>query len=100
MKTVPSQFQPLLPSSDVQDLDVVRDKNYIIQNLIKNSTMEGWKWMLNSYTNADISDVIRTSKILTARDIYFWIYFLKISKEEIPCLNKDSQRTQEKSWAY
>lgn len=100
MGKIPSNFQSLLPSSDIKNLDSIKDKYYIIQNLIKNSTLEGWKWMLKSYTNEDIAEVVKTSKILTAREVYFWSYFLKIPKEEILCLNKDSQKTQKTSWVY
>ena len=100
MGLIPSNFQSLLPSSNVKNLDTQRDKDYIIQSLIKNSTLEGWVWMLDSYSNEDISEIVKISKILTPRDVYFWSYFLKIPKKEILCLNKDLQTTQKTSWAY
>ena len=93
-------FQALFPSSDVKNLDTYHDKKYIINTLLKNSTLEGWKWMLDTYQKDDIADVLRTSRSLTPRETYFWSYFLDIPQKEILCLNKDLHKTQKTSWAY
>jgi len=100
MSVISSKLQPLFPSSNIQDLDNQRDKGYIIQTLLKNSTLDGWKWMLETYTNEDISEVLKTSRQLTPKETYFWSYFLNIPESEILCLNKDLQKTPKTSWAY
>src|SRR3989344_723045 len=100
MDKVPSEFQFLFPSSDIKNLDVQRDKAYIVQTLLKNSTMDGWKWMVNTYSSEDIAKVLKTSKLLKPKETYFWSYFLNVPQSEIACLNKDSQKTPKTSWAY
>ncbi len=100
MNQVPHELQVLFPSSDIQKLNVDEDKNYIIQTLLKNSTLAGWKWMTHTYSNEDIAFVLRTSKILTPRETYFWSYYLAVPQDEILCLNKDLQKTQRTSWVY
>mgnify|MGYP001563778787 CR=1 FL=1 len=97
---IPSKFQPLFPSSNIQNLDIQADKGYIIQTLLKNSTLDGWKWMITTYSNEDISAVLKTSRLLTPKDTYFWSYFLNVPQSEILCLNKDLQKTPKTSWAY
>ena len=97
---MPTAFQPLFPSSNIQDLDTQRDKSYIIQTLLKNSTLGGWQWMIETYSNEDISTILKTSRSLTPKESYFWSYFLNVPQTEILCLNKDLQKTQKTSWAY
>ena len=100
MNAVPPKFQVLFPSSDVLNLNVERDKAYIIQTLLKNSTLDGWKWMVTTYSKEDIASVLKISKVLTPRETYFWSYFLHVPQHEILCLNKDLQKTPKTSWAY
>ena len=97
---MPTAFQPLFPSSNIQDLDTQRDKSYIIQTLLKNSTLGGWQWMIETYSNEDISTILKTSRSLTPKESYFWSYFLNVPQTEILCLNKDLQKPQKTSWAY
>lgn len=98
--TVPLQFQPLLPSSSVTDLNPNRDKYYIIESLLKKATLDAWKWMLRTYATDEIVDVIKNSRTLTPRDVYVWTQLFNISREEIACLQKSSQKTQKSSWVY
>ncbi len=100
MSAISSEFQPLFPSSSIKDLDSQRDKEYIIQTLLKNSTLDGWKWMVKTYSNEDISTVLKTSRQLTPKETYFWSYFLNVNQSEILCLNKDLQKTPKASWVY
>lgn len=93
-------LQVLFPSSNIRHLDTQRDKNYIIQTLLKNSTIDGWKWMLEEYTSEDIAFVLKSSKLLTPRETYFWSYFLGIPQNEILCLKQDLRKTPKTSWAY
>jgi len=100
MNKVPSELQALFPSSKIENLDTQKDERYIIQTLLKNSTLDGWKWMLETYSNEEIAKVLKTSKLLTPRETYFWSYFLNIPQDEILCLNNGSHKTPKTSWAY
>ncbi|HDQ88776.1 MAG TPA: hypothetical protein ENN92_01355 [candidate division WWE3 bacterium] len=100
MNKIPEKLQVLFPSTEIQNLDTKKDKNYIIQTLVKNSTLEGWNWMLKNYSSEDISSTIKKSRILTPKEIYFWCYYLNIPQKEVLCLNKDLQKMPRTSWAY
>lgn len=100
MSEVPLALHFLFPSSSTQNLKVQLDKTYIIQTLLKNSTLAGWKWLLSVYSADELATVLKTSKILTPREVYFWSIFLKVPPQEILCLNKDSQKAPKTSWAY
>jgi len=92
------KFQAFFPSTEVKNLDINRDKNYIINSLLINSNQQGWKWMLETYSKEEISEVVKESRNLQPRDVYFWMNLYNIPKEEIKCLHKNSQKTQKTYW--
>ncbi len=98
--SVPSDFQAFLPSSPVENLDIVRDKRYIIQNLLKKANIDAWKWMLSSYTNQDIAQVVADSPQLKPKDVMFWIHYLNLPKDQISCLQTKFLSTPSPSWKY
>ncbi|MBU0579224.1 hypothetical protein KKE34_04775 [Patescibacteria group bacterium] len=100
MSKVPSQFQPLLPSSEVKNLDIERDKKYIITSFLKNATLEAWRWMLKVYRKQDIIQVVKTSRHLKEKDVNFWVKFFHLPRKEIRCLRLKSQSTPKSSWEY
>ena len=89
-----------MPSSNVNFLDVKRDKNYIIESLLKNANLAAWKWMTKTYSSDDIIDVVKSSKRLTPRDVNFWQIKFDIPRREIKCLQKDSLEMQKIFWPY
>ncbi len=100
MNKVPQELQALFPSTQIQNLDAQKDKNYIIQTLLKNSTLDGWKWMIKEYSSADIAETVKNSRVLTPKETHFWCYYLGIPQKEVLCLNKDLQKMPRTSWAY
>ncbi|MBU1966974.1 hypothetical protein KJ707_02355 [Patescibacteria group bacterium] len=100
MLSVPQKFQPLLPSSEVKNLDAGRDKKYIISSFLKNATLDAWRWMLEVYQQQDIIEVVKTSAQLKEKDVNFWTGYFHISRKEVRCLQLKSQRTPKSSWAY
>ncbi len=97
---VPVSFQAFMPSSSVKLLDANRDKNYIIESLLKNADLAAWKWMTKVYPSKDIIGVVKSSKRLTPRDVNFWQIRFNIPRDEIKCLQKDSLKTQKSFWPY
>ncbi len=100
MLKVPQNFQFLLPSSRVSNLDVQKDKTYIIENFLKNSTLEAWKWLLQNYSKNEITEVIKSSKNLRKKDVLIWSLMYNIPTKEILCLRTKSPAGLNSSWAY
>lgn len=99
-RKLPKSFQALLPSSNIENLDKERDKNYIIESFLGNATFDAWLWMLKNYDKNDIESVVKQSRTLKARDVNIWKLFFNIPKEEIKCLQKNFQNTQNTHWEY
>jgi hypothetical protein len=61
MKTVfPSAVRACLWSYDISALDIERDKNLIITNVLNYGTKEATSWLFSHYSSSIIASVIRT----------------------------------------
>jgi len=65
-KKVPQHLQGLLWSADVKNLDVERDKNYIIHNILMYGTFSDIKWLFEVYS----ADIIKTVFVSSPKKIY------------------------------
>ena len=99
-QSVPLEFQALLPSAPIENLDSSQDKTYIIESLLKKSTWAGWQWMLSRYAQVDIAEVVQTSRLLTPKDVMIWTYFYNLNPKDVACLQTKSPQTPASSWAY
>lgn len=100
MSSVPSDYQFLLPSSPIENLDSQRDREYIISSLLKNATLSAWRWLFSTYTHEEIISVLKTTKTLRKKDVMIWSAYLDINPEEIACLQTKSQSGLKSSWTY
>ncbi|MEK7526139.1 MAG: hypothetical protein AAB546_01525 [Patescibacteria group bacterium] len=95
---VPNNFQALFPSTDINNLDPKRDRKFIIQELLKNATLEAWKWMKTTYSNDEIIEVIKNSRSLNEKDVTLWVKYLHIPTDQIRCLQTKYQKIQKAYW--
>ncbi len=94
----PQNLQVFLPSSNVADLDIARDKNYIIEKLIHRADFSAWRWMNATYDAREIAEVVKSSRDLDERDVRIWQYYLDIPEDQILCLQPTSVQTRKKYW--
>lgn len=98
MTNPPGHLQVFLPSSNVSELDIQRDKYYIIEQLLRRADFQAWKWMYHTYDHESIAHVVKTSRDLDERDVRIWQYYLNIPEEQILCLQPTSVQTRKKYW--
>jgi Cu/Ag efflux protein CusF len=48
-KSIPSEFQPILWSKNIKDLDLKKDKIYIIHQILSYGNLEQIKWLFKIY---------------------------------------------------
>ena len=75
-----------------------KDKYFVLESLLHSATGEAWRWMLHNYTKQDLIEVIKTSSTITPRDVYYWMYKFNLPKEEIKCLQTNSQTQSQAYW--
>ena len=96
----PKSFQYLFPSSEIADLEVQRDKTYIIETLLKNASLSAWQWMLQVYAKNEIIEVLKSGTNLRKKDVALWSNFYKVPESEIACLQPTYHSGLKSSWIY
>lgn len=58
-QAVPQRLQSLFWSAHIKQLDIDRDKPYIIHQVLSHGNLEDIRWLLNTYTKQTVLDVFR-----------------------------------------
>ena len=61
IKTIPSSFQGILWSVNVKNLDLEKDKVYIIHQILSYGTLEQIHWLFGVYSEGEIKRVFEDS---------------------------------------
>lgn len=71
---IPKKMQWLFWSVNIDDLDLKRDKDYIISQVLNYGTWEDLKWLFKVYSEKEIKNVIKNpGRGLWFRDVLnFW----------------------------
>ncbi len=84
---VPKDLQGVLWSRDISSVDLKKDKNYIIHQVLMYGTLEQIKWLEKVYTKKEIkSEFVRNPRKLYTRSAFNFIknYILGINKSLPP----------------
>lgn len=73
MKKIPHWLQPILWSVDVTDLDLRKNKSYIINQILSLGTLEELKWLFSTYPRQTLKEIFvkKPSKIYTPSSFNF-----------------------------
>ena len=77
----------LLWDVDRNTIDPQKHKKFIIERVLKFGTPKEVRWLLATYAEADIIQVVKSSRSLDKKTANFWAVHFGIPSEEILCLN-------------
>ncbi len=86
MNTIPQEFQPILWSKNVKDLDLEKDKNYIIHQILNYGNLSQIKWLFKVYKKEEIRRIFLKfpKRIYTPAMFYFVKNFiLDLKKKQL-----------------
>jgi len=83
--TIPKKLQPILWSTNVELLDIERDKRYIINQVLIYGTLDEIKWLFDAYSKREVVRVFltRPSKQYPKEVYYFIKNFILSLKDKI-----------------
>ena len=91
-KKIPKRMKWLFWSYDIESLDLKRDKEYIITQVLNYGTWEDLKWLFRIYSKEEIKKVVQNpSRGLWFKNVLnFWlkIFNVKIKKENFEKASK------------
>ena len=83
--------------TDINTIDMVKNKRYVIERILKFGDFDDYIWMCNAYSTGDIKSVILEERVdLDPKSINFWCHIFNI--EESICTKKLLAKTQELFW--
>ena len=80
---IPSDFQPILWSANVKNLDLERDKIYVIHQVLMYGTLEQIKWLFRVYKKEEIKEVFLGNPLpVYTRPIFYLIKNIVLGLKE------------------
>lgn len=70
---------------DPETLDLVAHRTFIIERILTMGRPIEIRWLLSTYTESEIRDVVCRSRRLDRRTANFWAIHLEIPLEEVRC---------------
>ena len=100
MKTIPTFLKKYFWDVDLAQLDVEKHSRFIIERILEYGRPEAVRWMRETFSPAQIKQVIMTSKNLSPKSANFWGFIFHLSKDQILCLKKSFRQKQKLIWKY
>jgi hypothetical protein len=74
--------------TDKNSLDIYRHKRFIIERVLRFGMLSDIKWLLSTYHQTEIIEVVKKSKNIDRKTANFWAIHYGIDKDEVLCLNR------------
>ncbi|MGB4853462.1 MAG: hypothetical protein WBQ38_14190, partial [Ignavibacteria bacterium] len=84
-------LSPVFWEIDIDKSDFDNHKKYVIERILQYGMTEHVNWMLNNFSESDITDAVKRSRIIDRRTANYWSLHYGINKNEILCFTKQSE---------
>ncbi len=81
---------------DVDRLSTKKNSRFIIERILNFGDIEDFVWAKKEYGSERIKEVLKTSRQLTAKSLYFWCDFFNLKTTE--CLSKQLKNKPSAFW--
>ncbi len=88
MGGIPEEFRCFFWDTDIEKIDLIVNKFYIIEKLINEGNEKTLAWLFNTYSREEIKEVICNSRRLTLKAAYCWQNYFGLEKREMRCFGK------------
>ena len=85
-KKVPQKLQSILWSTDVNSLDLERNKGYIINQVLIYGTLDEIKWLFDTYSKKEVVKVFLTKpQKIYPKEVYYFVknYILSLKDKSL-----------------
>jgi len=83
--SVPCWMKPFFWDVDISELDITKNRNYIIARLLSLGDQYTLKWVLETYKQDVILDVVKHSRGLLLKNAMFWKSYFNLNESEMRC---------------
>lgn len=90
---IPSELYKCFWDSNPSDLDLIKNKGYIIPRLLQYGGYEGFMFVIKNYTYEELKEVAKTSRNFAPKQAYFLMNYFNFKKSDMAYFTK-----REGSW--
>ena len=82
---IPKKIKPFLWSYDTNKIDLKRDKNRIVINILNLGTKQALDWLFKKYSKREIKKVLNSSFVseLSLKSFNYWALIFDVNKKKI-----------------
>jgi hypothetical protein len=73
---------------DISTCDKEKNKQFIIERILKYGRCDAIHWLWENYTDKEIIEVVKSSKRIDRKTANYWAIHYHIPTEEVLCLNR------------
>jgi hypothetical protein len=75
--------QYLFWDTSLEKIDIIKHKNYIVERVLSRGTLKDFYFLLQLYTNEEITIAVKSSKVLDKKTINFCSHYFGIPLNEL-----------------
>jgi len=98
MAKLPDSAKKYFWDVNADKLDVSKHSRYVIERLLEYADFPELRWLFQHFERDEIISVLKQSRFLSVRSANYWSRMLRVPKQEVLCLNKRFQKTQNRIW--
>ncbi|MEA3354990.1 MAG: hypothetical protein U9Q63_00685 [Patescibacteria group bacterium] len=91
-KKLPRKFYPYFWEVDPENIQLSKDKHYVIKRLIDCGDTADISWMLKTYGVKSLKNILLKYRGISRKTAVFWSNILNIKQAEVKCLKTPYHR--------
>lgn len=94
MNSIPAHLHQYFWDYDASTLDVQQHAFLIIKRVLDRGKTSDMKWVVQTYGNDAIRDMLKKTKDLSRITATYWSRALNVDQKDVPCLLKPYSQTR------
>ena len=86
-QAVPASFAALFWDVNINELDLLRHRSFIIERFLNMGNESGIKWLWHTYAENDVLEIVKTSRKLSKKTARCWQNYFDLREEEMKCFS-------------
>ena len=82
------------------EIDPSKNARYVIERLLEYGDFPELRWMFKNFEQGKIIEILKVTGKLSRRRASAWANYFDVSRSEIQCLKKPSQKQHVTTWNY
>ena len=100
MKRLPPFLKQYFWDVNFSKLDKETYHQFIIERILEYGSEKAVKWLFQHFTKTEVMKALTRRRNLSPLSANYWSLVLGVPKNQIPCLQKQSQKILQKTWLY